>query len=256
MSGSLKKGVCLVAGAGPGIGLSVAKKFAREGLTVVVARRNKEEILKTSSDINNLGFQGICHGLGCDFRKENSVQHLLEKVEADYGPLLCAVHNMGANIGHVPIADTSTRVYTKIWEMAALSAFLLIREAGTRMTQRGEGTILVTGATASTRGAAGFSAFSSAKMAKRAVVQSAARELGPQGVHVAHVIVDGVVDNPSTRAYFAQKDEKFAKLFDERAGDSCLIQPDSVANLYWQLYTQDKSVWTHEVDVRPWKEKW
>lgn len=245
-----------MAGAGPGIGQSVAKKFAREGMTVVATRRNEQKVLKTVSEINNLGFQGKCHGLGVDFRKEQSVQNLLERVEADYGPLLCVVHNIGANIGHVPIADTSTRVYTKIWEMAALSAFLLIREAGAVMTQRGEGTILVTGATASIRGGAGFSAFSSAKMAKRAVVQSAARELGPRGVHVAHVIVDGVVNNPNTREYFQSKDEKFAKIFDEKAGQSSLIQPDSVADLYWQLYNQDKSVWTHEVDIRPWKEKW
>jgi len=205
---------------------------------VVATRRNEEEVLKTVSEINNLGLPGKCYGFGVDFRKEESVQNLLEKVEADYGPLLCAVHNIGANIGHVPLAHTSTRVYTKIWEMAALSAFLLIREVGALMAQRGEGTILVTGATASTRGAAGFSAFSSAKMAKRAVVQSAARELGPRGVHVAHVIVDGVVNNPNTRDFFAAKDEKVAKIFDEKAGESSLIQPDSVADLYWQLYNQ------------------
>jgi len=166
------------------------------------------------------------------------------------------VHNIGANIGHVSLLDTTTRVYSKVWEMAALSAFLLCREVGRRMMTRRNGSIIITGATASTRGASGHLAFSSAMMAKRAIAQSTARELGPKGVHVAHVVVDGVVDNPNTRKFFTDKDQNFAKIFQDKADNDALIQPEAVAELYWQLHHQDRCVWTHEVDIRPWMEKW
>ena len=253
------KGVCLVAGAGPGIGQSVARVFCRQGFTVVAVRRREHQLQPLVTAINREGEGeqwGPCQGLACDLRREDEVARLVDRVEAEVGPIECAVHNIGANIGHVALADTSTRVFTKVWELAALSAFLLCREAGARMQARGRGSILVTGATASVRGGAGFSAFSSAMMAKRAVAQSAARELGPRGVHVAHVVVDGVVDNPNTEKFFAEKDEKFSRLFAEKSATAGLIRPESVAELYHQLHAQDKSVWTHELDIRPWIEKW
>jgi len=248
--------VCLVAGAGPGIGQSVAKRFIKEGFTVIAVRRSEDKIKPFEVEMNKSGLRGKCVGLGCDVRKEEEVTNLVNKIEHSFGPISCAVHNIGANIGNTSLLDTTSRVYTKVWEMAAFSSFLLCREVGKQMVTRQQGTILITGATASVRGSSGFGAFSSAMMAKRAIAQSAAREFGPQGVHVAHVVVDGVVDNPNTRKYFSEKDKKFEELFSAKALQDALIKPDSVAELYWNLHNQDRSVWTHEVDIRPWLEKW
>lgn len=140
--------------------------------------------------------------------------------------------------------------------MSILSAFLLGRELAARMEGRGAGTIIITGATASTRGGAGFSAFSAAKMGKRALAQSMARELGPKGVHVAHVIIDGVVNTEPTRQFFSAKSPEFGERFDKMAKSKGLLEPDDVAEAYWWIHNQPRSTWTHELDLRPWVEKW
>eukprot|EP00090_Calanus_glacialis_P045484 TRINITY_DN8471_c0_g1_i2.p1 TRINITY_DN8471_c0_g1~~TRINITY_DN8471_c0_g1_i2.p1 ORF type:complete len:250 (-),score=59.66 TRINITY_DN8471_c0_g1_i2:85-834(-) len=246
--------VALIVGAGPGIGSCVAKKFARQGYQVCVARRNQDQLESLVKEIEDNG--GKCNAFGCDMRKEEEVRKLVEHVENNIGPIGCGVHNIGANIGHISAMDTSTRVYTKVWEMATLSAFLFGREVGSRMVQRGHGTIIYTGATASLRGSAGHSAFSSAKMAKRALAQSLAREFGPLGVHVAHVVVDGAVDNPNTKKFFGEKDPKLAKMFEEKGEVGGLVDPNDVAETYWHLHNQGRTAWTHEVDLRPWVEKW
>jgi len=246
--------VALVVGAGPGIGSSVAKKFAREGFKVCVARRNPEQLKSLSKEIKAEG--GQCIAYGCDMRKEEDVRNLVESVENTVGPISCGVHNIGANIGYKSVKDTSTRIYTKVWEMATLSAFLFGRELGGKMTERSSGTLIFTGATASWRGSAGMGAFSSAKMAKRALTQSMAREFGPQGVHVAHVIVDGAVDNPNTIKFFEEKDPKIAEMFKQKREIDGLLDPNDVAESYWHLFNQKKSAWTHELDLRPWIEKW
>eukprot|EP00092_Neocalanus_flemingeri_P006821 GFUD01007365.1.p1 GENE.GFUD01007365.1~~GFUD01007365.1.p1 ORF type:complete len:253 (+),score=77.53 GFUD01007365.1:51-809(+) len=246
--------VLLIVGAGPGIGSSVAKQFAGQGYEVCVARRNKDQLESLVQDIEETG--GKCNAFGCDVRKEDEVRKLVEHVESKIGAISCGVHNIGANIGHISALDTSTRVYTKVWEMAALSAFLFGREVGTRMVQRGHGSIIFTGATASLRGSAGHSAFSSAKMAKRALAQSLAREFGPLGVHVAHVVVDGAVDNPNTRKFFGEKDIKLAQMFEDKSEVGGLVDPVDVAETYWHIHNQGRTAWTHEVDIRPWVEKW
>jgi len=247
-------GVALVAGAGPGIGAAVARRFAREGLTVALARRNGDKLKDLVESIEAAG--GSCRSFGCDFRKEDQVIDLVANIEAEMGPIECAVHNIGANIGQVSVFDTTTRVYTKVWEMATLSAFLLGREVGKPMVERGRGSLIITGATASTRGASGHSAFSSAKMAKRALAQSLARELGPRGVHVAHVLVDGMVDNVNTRQFFAAKHPEIAAKFDEKEKEEGLVRPDQVAEVFLHLHQQHRSTWTQELDLRPWVEKW
>jgi len=142
----------------------------------------------------------------------------------------------------------TTRVYFKVWQMACFSGFLVGREAARRMVPRGRGTILFTGATASLRGRPGMAAFAGAKSALRALAQSMARELGPEGVHVSHVIVDGAIDMPWIR-------ENFPKIVEER-GEEALLSPDAIAESYWQLHAQPRSAWTHELDLRPHVEPW
>jgi len=146
------------------------------------------------------------------------------------------------------IADTTERVYRKVWEMAALAGFLVGREVAKAMLPRGRGSILFTGATASLRGAAGFSAFAGAKHALRALAQSMARELGPQGIHVAHVVIDGAIDT----AFIA---ENFPERYALKDQDG-ILDPEAIAENYWSLHAQPRNAWTHELDLRPWRETW
>ncbi|MEQ9317045.1 MAG: SDR family NAD(P)-dependent oxidoreductase, partial [Henriciella sp.] len=185
-------------------------------------------------------------GFGCDARSEDETIALFDQVEKDIGPVEVLVFNIGANV-YFPIADTTSRVYRKVWEMAAFAGFLAGREAARVMIPRQTGTIIFTGATASMRGAAGFSAFAGAKFALRALAQSMARELGPKGIHVAHSIIDGAIDTAFIRDNFpdryAMKDE------------DGILDPEAIAEAYWMLHTQPRSAWTHELDLRPWIEK-
>ncbi|HYC24842.1 MAG TPA: SDR family NAD(P)-dependent oxidoreductase, partial [Roseiarcus sp.] len=162
-------------------------------------------------------------------------------------PLEVLVFNIGANV-RFPIVETTTRVYSKVWEMAALAGFLAGREAARVMAARGRGTILFTGATASLRGGDGFAGFSGAKQALRALAQSMARELAPKGIHVAHVVIDGAIDGAFIRSITPDAAERLDR--DE------LLRPDEIAKNYVWLHKQQKSAWTHEMDLRPWREKW
>jgi NAD(P)-dependent dehydrogenase (short-subunit alcohol dehydrogenase family) len=163
------------------------------------------------------------------------------------GPLEVVVFNIGANV-RFGIRETTARVFTKVWEMACFAGFLAGREAAKAMVPRGRGTILFTGATASVRGRDGFSAFAAAKHGLRAVAQSMARELGPQGVHVAHVVIDGAVDGVFIRE---NRDDVDALLERDE-----ILKPDDIARTYVMLHHQPKSAWTHELDLRPWRETW
>ena len=147
-----------------------------------------------------------------------------------------------------PIRETTARIYFKVWEMACFAGFLMGREVAKAMVPRGRGTILFTGATASVRGGAGFSAFAGAKHALRALAQSMARELGPQGIHVAHVVIDGAIDTEFIRSNFPQR----SALKDQDG----ILDPEAIAEAYWQLHLQPRNAWTHEMDLRPWMETW
>ena len=241
--------VCLVIGAGDGVGGAIAKAFAAEGLTVCVTRRarNLEQLEALASDIRKAG--GNAHAFGVDARDEAEMVALFDKVEAEVGPLDVVVFNIGANV-RFTVLETTTRVFQKVWEMACFSGFLTVREAARVMTPRGRGTILVTGATASMRGGKMYSAFASAKAGLRSVAQTAARELGPVGIHVAHIVVDGAIDGVFTRTNNSPE-AVAAKL----AGDEILKPEDIAANYVW-LHNQKRSAWTHELDLRPWKETW
>ena len=245
--GDQERGVCLVIGAGDGLGASIAQAFARESLRVCVTRRprNTESLDALAEAIRAEG--GEAYAFGLDARVEGDVVALMERIEREIGAIEVLVFNIGANV-RFPIVETTTRVYSKVWEMAALAGFLTSREAARRMIERGRGTILFTGATASVRGGAGFSAFAGAKHALRALAQSLARELGPKGIHVAHVVIDGAIDGTFIRSIMPDAAEKLAR--------EAILVPDEIAKNYVWLYRQKRSAWTFEMDLRPWSETW
>jgi NAD(P)-dependent dehydrogenase (short-subunit alcohol dehydrogenase family) len=237
--------VAVVFGAGEGLGGAIARRFAGEGFHAVVVRRKAAPLEPLVKRIEDQG--GTATAFAIDARKEEEVVSFFDEVERTLGPVEVAVHNIGANVGF-SILDFEVRKYYKIWEMACLSGFLMGREAARRMVERERGTILFTGATASVRGRSGMAGFAGAKAALRALAQSMARELGPRGIHVAHTIIDGVIDMPWTR-------ENFPALFEARPADGVLA-PDDVAEAYWSLHCQPRSAWTHELDLRPFVEPW
>lgn len=240
-------GVCLVVGAGDGVGGAIAKAFAAEGYEVCVTRRarNLDQLEELAQSIREAG--GKARAYGVDARSEEEMVGLIDRIEAEVGPLDVVVFNIGANV-RFGIVETTSRVFTKVWEMACFAGFLTVREAARVMAPRGRGVILVTGATASVRGRQGFSAFSAAKHGLRAVAQSAARELGPQGIHVAHVVVDGAIDGVFARTNIPDRDERLAK--------DGILKPEEIARNYVWLTKQERSAWTHELDLRPWSESW
>lgn len=235
--------VAVVIGAGDATGGAIARRFAREGFTLCVTRRQAEKLEPLVRTIEQTG--GRAHAFGCDARREEEMVHLFDHIEQDIGPIQVVVFNIGANV-HFSITETTERVYRKVWEMAALSGFLTGREAAKAMLPRSRGTIIFTGATASLRGGSGFSAFAGAKFALRALAQSMARELGPQGIHVAHPIIDGAIDTAFIRDNFP---ERYA--LKEQGG---ILNPEHIAEQYWQIHCQPRDAWTHELDLRPWME--
>jgi NAD(P)-dependent dehydrogenase (short-subunit alcohol dehydrogenase family) len=245
MASNSSPGVALIAGAGDGLGGAIARRFARARYHVCIVRRSAEKLEPLRSEIEAAG--GAATTFGIDARQEEAVIDLFERIERNIGPIEVAVHNIGANV-RFPIRETTVRKYTKVWEMGCLSGFLVGREAARRMGERGRGTILFTGATASVRGRAQLAAFAGAKHALRALAQSMARELGPEGIHVAHVVIDGPIDMPWIR-------ENFPDLVKQRPPDG-LLAPDDIAETYFALHQQPRSAWTFEIDLRPWVEPW
>jgi len=237
--------VALIIGAGDATGGAIARRFAREGFTACVTRRDVEKLSTLKAAIETEG--GTCHAFGSDAREEDEAVKLFADIEAGIGPIEVCVFNIGGNV-RFGITETTARVYRKVWEMCAFAGFLAGREAARVMLPRQRGTIIFTGATASLRGGSGFSAFAGGKHALRALAQSMARELGPQGIHVAHSIIDGAIDT----AFIA---ERFPERYAMKEQDG-ILDPNAIADAYWMLHTQPRSAWTHELDLRPWLEKW
>jgi len=236
--------VALVAGVGDGLGGAVARRFAREGHPTVLVARNAERLARIAGEIAQAGGRGIAYV--ADLREESAVAKLFDDVEAAIGPIDVAVFNTGANY-RASILDTPADMFEKVWRLGCYAGFLVGREAARHMVPRGQGTIIFTGATASVRGAANFAAFAAAKGGVRQVAQAMARELGPQGIHVASVIIDGMIDSPRVR-------ERFAGRITELPPEG-MLRPADIAEVYWQLHQQPRSAWSFEVDVRPWAEK-
>jgi short-subunit dehydrogenase len=239
------KRAVLVIGAGDATGGAIAKRFAREGMIACVTRRQADKLQPLVEEIRAAGGEAV--GFGSDARKEEDVIALVEQIERDIAPIEVMVFNIGANVPCSVLEETAKK-YFKIWEMACFSAFLTGREVAKRMVTRGRGTILFTGATAGMRGSANFAAFSGAKFALRSLAQSMARELGPKNIHVAHVVVDGAIDTAFIRDTFP---ERYAL-----KSEDGILNPDHIADNYWHLHAQPRDAWTHELDLRPWIEKW
>ena len=237
--------VALVIGAGDAIGSAIVRKFAGRGLIACAARRNGDRLAPLVAELNAAGHRA--HAFSCDARREEDVTDLFRHIEDTIGTLEVVVFNVGANVP-MGILETDSRKFFKIWEMACFAGFLCGREAARHMAARQRGSIIFTGATASVRGAAGFAAFASAKHGLRALAQSMARELGPQNIHVAHVVIDAAVDTD-----WIQENFQGAAELKERDG---IVVPDELADNYVMLYDQPRSCWTFEMDVRPWIENW
>jgi NAD(P)-dependent dehydrogenase (short-subunit alcohol dehydrogenase family) len=238
-----------VIGAGDFIGAAIAKKFAAEGFTVFVGRRKGEKLAPLLAEIEAAG--GSVVGRSLDARQEDQITAFLRDADAA-APLEICVFNIGANV-NFPLLETTERVFRKVWEMACYAGFLAGREAARLMLPRGRGNIFFTGATAGLRGGVGYAAFASAKFGLRAVAQSASRELGPQGIHVAHLIIDAGVDTAWVRERIREREGEAAlvNLAPER-----LMRPQSVAEAYWQLYQEPRDAWSFEREIRPFAEKW
>jgi NAD(P)-dependent dehydrogenase (short-subunit alcohol dehydrogenase family) len=247
MSNTNSKGVCLVIGAGDGVGGAIARAFALDGYETVITRRarNLDQLEATANVIRAAG--GVVHAKGVDARSEDETIALFEEIERNIGPIEVLVFNIGANV-RFGIEETTARVFHKVWEMACFAGFLAGREAAKVMVPRGRGTIIFTGATASFRGREGFAAFAAAKAGLRAVAQSTARELGPKGIHVAHVVCDGSIDGVFSQQNIPDLDQKLA--------EDRILKPHDIAESYIALHHQKRSAWTHELDLRPWSETW
>ncbi|MBL8546546.1 MAG: SDR family NAD(P)-dependent oxidoreductase [Hyphomonadaceae bacterium] len=244
-----RNATCAIIGAGDFIGSAIARKFAAEGYTVFAGRRTAEKLEPLKREIEAAG--GRCETRALDARKEDEITAFLQAADA-HAPLEVVIANPGANV-HFPILETTERVFFKVWEMACKAGFLTGREAARIMLQHGKGSIFFTGATASLRGGSGYAAFASAKAGLRAVAQSMARELGPQNIHVAHLVIDAGVDTTFVRDRIAQARgaEVAANL-----PPGVLMEPASIANAYWALHQQSRDAWTFEMDLRPFGEKW
>jgi len=243
------RGVAMLVGAGDAIGAAVARRFAKGGFTVCVARRDAAKSQGLVDELTAAGF--AAHAFSVDARQEAEVQALFARVEETIGPIEVCLFNAGSNVNK-PLLETTEKLFFKAWELACYAGFLVGREATRYMLKRGRGTMLFTGATASVRGGKGFAAFSSAKFGLRAVAQAMARELGPKNIHVVHLLIDAGVDSEAIHMRM-----KAATGIDAReiTADS-LTKTASIAEAYWFACNQSRDGWTHELDLRPSVEKW
>ena len=239
------KGMVLVVGVGAGLGFGICRRFAAAGYDVGLVSR-KAERLEPLAQLINEDAAGRAHVFPADVRDEDTVEALFDRVEAAHAPIVSTVFNAGAQYRQ-PFLDTAADMFEKVWRLGCYAGFLVGRAAGNRMRPRGSGSILFTGATASVRGAAEFAAFAASKSGLRATAQSMARELGPQGIHVAHVVVDGLINTPVIRERFP---EEIASLPPDGA-----MLPEAIGQAYVDLHEQHRSAWSFEIDLRPWAEK-
>jgi NAD(P)-dependent dehydrogenase (short-subunit alcohol dehydrogenase family) len=235
----------VIIGVGPeeGLGATLAKFIAQKGLHVYIAGRHQERLQNLVDVIYQSG--GVATAIVADATVEHDVVRLFNKVQQRGAQVVMAVYNVDSN-RESALLETSTDDFTMLWQQNCLGAFFFGKEAVKAMMHQGRGTLFFTGATASLRAKPPFTAFASAKFALRALAQGMAREFGPQGIHVVHTIIDGVIDGERAKMQFP--DAVRAK------GEDGLLQLNAIAETYWAIYQQHPSTWTHELDLRPFKE--
>ncbi len=250
----MSKPVCLIVGAGAGIGGTVAKRFAREGYHACLARRSdKQGLDRLVGEIEAEG--GTATGFMVNAVEENSIEQLVMRIEADLGPIEVAVFNLGAQIGDRSLAQTSYKMFEIGWRMATFALFRLASVLCPLMEARGKGTILVTSSTAAMRGNPGQHSHAAAMGGRRMLCQSLNAEFAAKGIHIAHIIVDGSVDAPDTLGKMLGP-ERFAQLRQTRGNEhDGLLLPAEVADTYFHLAQQHRSAWTFEMDLRTYRDK-
>ena len=226
-----------------GLGGALCKRFARGGLHVFAAGRTPARLDALVAGIRATG--GTATAVPTDTTSEADVLALFDRVERETGVPAVVIYNAGNN-AFVDFRRTEARFFEDMWRVACFGGFLVGRESARRMAPLGRGTVLFTGASGSLRGRPGFAHFAAAKAGLRMIAQAMAREFGPQGLHVAHVVVDGGIDGERLRTLVPQ--------FVAAKGERGLLDLDAIAETYWQIHTQHPTAWTHEVDLRPFKE--
>jgi NAD(P)-dependent dehydrogenase (short-subunit alcohol dehydrogenase family) len=229
-------------GASVGLGAALGRRFAQGGLTVALTGRNVDRVRSVAAEIATTG--GRAYALPGDVSSADDVKRLTAEVQT-LGLLRVAIFNAGNAVRGTPLEITPEQ-FESTWRGSTYAGFLFARATLPLLLAAGMGTLLFTGATASVRGRGPFVAFAAAKAGLRSVAQSAAREYGPRGVHVAHIVIDGGIDGERLRTAVPQRAAE--------AGADGLLDPDAIAETYWQLHQQNRSAWTHEVDLRPYKE--
>ncbi len=247
-SKGISVGTAVILGAGDGIGGAIARRFSEGGDHVVIVRRDLNKANDMAPQITAAG--GSASAANTDVREPEAVEALFRSIEDTTGPIDTCVYNAGANTNK-PLLETTPKLFRQVWELACFGGFLAARECARHMVPRGRGSLLFTSATSGVVARTGYAAFASAKFGLRAVAQASARELGPAGVHVAHVIIDCAVSTDAIRERFAKRGIDI----DDMAPDT-LAQPESIAEQYWMLSRQPRDAWTHELDLRPYAEKW
>lgn len=242
------KPVCLVVGAGAGIGGTVGRKFAREGYHAVLCRRSDQEGLDALAEsIKAEG--GEATGILMNAIEDNAIEDCIARVESDIGPIEVVIYNLGAQIGDRALADTSYRAFEMGWRLATFGLYRVAKSVCPLMEERGGGKIIVTSATAAVRGNAGQHSHAAGMGGRRMLCQTLNAEFAPKGIHVAHILVDGAVDAPDTLGKMLGP-EMFQKLRDTRGAQDGLLQPEKMAETYYHIAQQHRSVWTHELDLR------
>jgi NAD(P)-dependent dehydrogenase (short-subunit alcohol dehydrogenase family) len=237
-------------GASAGLGAAIARRFAQGGFAVALTGRTVERVESLANEIRTAG--GVAHAIAGDISTESSVADLAARVR-DLGPLAAAVFNAG-NATRAPTLDLTAEQFEQAWRTSVLGGFLFAQAALRRILNNGldpaaplgRGSLIITGATGALRGKPPFAAFAAAKAGLRSLSQSLAREFGPEGIHVAHVVIDGGIDGERLRQSAPQRAQQ--------AGADGLLQPDAIAETYWQLHQQHRSAWTQETDLRPFRE--
>jgi NAD(P)-dependent dehydrogenase (short-subunit alcohol dehydrogenase family) len=248
------KPVCLVIGAGAGIGGNVGKRFAQDGYHAVLCRRSDEQGLKTLiEDIEASG--GSASGFIMNAIEDNSIEYRIAAVEADIGPIEVVIYNLGAQIGDKPLADTSYKAFEMGWRLATFGLFRTASAVCPLMEERGKGTILVTSATAAVRGNAGQHSHAAAMAGRRMLCQTLNAQFASQGIHIAHIVVDGSVDAPDTLGKMLGA-ERFQELRETKGMEhDGLMLPTKMAETYFHIAQQHRSAWTHELDLRAFSDR-